>query len=83
MRLDQLTVKAAEALKDAQERVSAAGHSQLEPLHLLLSLIDQKSHNGGGIVSAILEKMGIQIDRLRQIADEVPGSGPKVDCCHS
>jgi hypothetical protein len=41
MRMDQLTVKAAEAVQAAHERASSAGHAQLEPLHLLLTCSSQ------------------------------------------
>ncbi|MHC4444587.1 MAG: ATP-dependent chaperone ClpB [Planctomycetota bacterium] len=78
MRLEQLTVKAAEAVQSAHERASVAGHAQVEPLHLLLSLIDEGSDNGGNITTAILEKVGIQVGRLRQIAESELSRRPKV-----
>jgi len=76
MRFDQLTVKAAEAVQNAQELASGLSHSQLEPLHLLVSLIDQGTD--GGIVVPILEKVGVKIDRLRQIAETELSRRPKV-----
>ena len=76
MRMDQLTVKATEALQDAQERASAAGHSQLEPLHLLQALMAQNGQ-GGGVVVPILEKVGVKVDRLRQIVENELARRPK------
>jgi len=77
MRFDQLTVKAAEAFQAAQEHASKAGHAQIEPLHLLCALIDAKSPDGG-IVSPIIEKVGVQTDRLRQLAEAELSRRPKV-----
>jgi len=77
MRMDQLTVKAAEALQSAQQRADSAGHSQVEPLHLLLSLLDT-SQEGSTVVPAILEKVGVQPDRVRQIAESEISRRPKV-----
>jgi len=77
MRFDQLTVKAAEAVQAAQEQVSQAGHAQLEPLHLLLTLTDPAGPEGG-IVTPILEKVGVQVDRVRQLADTELSRRPRV-----
>ena len=64
MRSDKLTVKAQEALATAQERAQSAGHPNLEPLHLLDALV---SDSDGGIVAPILEKIGVNVPRLRQL----------------
>ncbi|NLX14821.1 MAG: ATP-dependent chaperone ClpB [Phycisphaerales bacterium] len=77
MRQDQLTVKAGEALQAAQEKASSAGHAQLEPLHLLVSLLDEGGE-GGNIVPAILEKIGARADRVRQIAETELARNPRV-----
>jgi ATP-dependent Clp protease ATP-binding subunit ClpB len=77
MRSDQLTVKAAEAVQAAQEMATSSGHSQLEPLHLLSALITQTGEEGG-IVVPILEKVGVQLPRLRQIVDGELSRRPKV-----
>ncbi|NLX22762.1 MAG: ATP-dependent chaperone ClpB [Phycisphaerae bacterium] len=76
MRMDQLTVKAAEAVQAAHERASSAGHTQLEPLHLLLSLIESDQGNGG-IVVPIIDKVGAQADRLREIAERELARRPR------
>ncbi len=76
MRLDQLTVKAAEAVQAAQERASSAGHAQCEPLHLLLSLIEPEQADGG-IVVPIIEKVGAQAVRLREIAEHELSRRPR------
>ncbi len=76
MRADQFTVKAAESLQAAQERASAAQHAQVEPLHLLLALLDQE--NGGNVVVPILEKVGAHVGRLRQLAEAELSRRPRV-----
>jgi len=76
MRMDQLTVKAAEAIQAAQDLASQASHAQLEPLHLLVALLDQGAE--GGIVVPILEKVGARPDRIRELAEAELSRRPKV-----
>ena len=64
LRFDRLTVKAQQAVVEAQEQAQAAGHPNLEPLHLLDALLADKE---GGIVVPILEKIGARTDRVRQL----------------
>ena len=54
-RFDKFTVKAQEALQGTQDVASRFGNQQLEPLHLLLALIDQKE----GIVPSLLARLGV------------------------
>ena len=53
---DKLTEKAQEAIVAAQRLAEERHHTQLEPEHLLLALVDQE----GGVVPAVLEKLGVQ-----------------------
>src|SRR4029079_14642866 len=76
MRMDQLTVKAAEAVQAAQELAQSGGHADLELLHLLSALWSESAE--GNIVVPILEKVGVQVDRLRQIIDRELSRRPKV-----
>ncbi|MEP0844358.1 MAG: ATP-dependent chaperone ClpB [Phycisphaerae bacterium] len=76
MRPDSFTVKAGEALQRAQERASESGHSQVEPLHLLVGLLSEEGE--GGVVAPILEKAGARTDRLRQIAEAELARRPRV-----
>ncbi len=55
LRLDRLTVKAQEALQDAQARAERQGNPEITPAHLLLTLLAQE----GGVVGAILQKLGV------------------------
>src|SRR5438874_1480844 len=54
MNFNKLTVKAQEAVTDAQNLARGAGNPELTPEHLLLALLQQD----GGIVAPILNKLG-------------------------
>ena len=54
MRLDRLTLKAQEALQDAQQLATSQGHPEILPLHLLTTLVEQAE----GIVGPILQRLG-------------------------
>jgi ATP-dependent Clp protease ATP-binding subunit ClpB len=87
MRLDKLTIKAQEAVQDAQHIAQESGQQQIEPEHLLLALIQQD----GGIVGPILQKVGAnptelarrvqsEIDRMPKVSGVAAGSaiGPRL-----
>ena len=61
MRLDKLTSKFQMALADAQSLAVGRDHQYIEPLHLMLALLDQE----GGSVRPLLAKAGVNINRLR------------------
>lgn len=54
MRLDKLTIKAQDAVQDAQHIAEENQQQQIEPEHLLLALLRQE----GGVVGPILQKLG-------------------------
>jgi ATP-dependent Clp protease ATP-binding subunit ClpB len=58
MRLDKLTIKAQEAIQEAQQLAQSKGQQQIESVHLLSALIEQEQ----GIVGPILEKLGVNKD---------------------
>src|SRR6201988_2736832 len=55
VRWDKFTVKAQEAVQRANELASEHGNPEVQPLHLLAALLEDKE----GIVPPILEKIGI------------------------
>jgi len=55
MNFNKLTVKAQEAVAEAQNLARGAGNPEVTPEHLLLALVRQE----GGIVSPILNKLGV------------------------
>ena len=66
MRLDRLTLKAQEALQEAQALAQRQSHQRLEPEHLLLALLDQAE----GMVGQVLHKVGTPLPRLRAGLEE-------------
>ena len=83
MRLDKLTIKAAEALQSAERMASSAGHAELMPVHLLAALVAPSvGGNGdaapGGIVVPILQKAGANVDQIRSITEAELGRLPKM-----
>src|ERR1700736_3821070 len=55
MNFNKLTVKAQEAVVDAQNLAREAGNPEVTPEHLLVSLLRQE----GGVVTPILNKLGL------------------------
>ena len=74
MRLDKMTIKAQEAVQDSLGLAESLGNPQVEPLHLLKSLLTQSE----GIVKSILRKMGVSVDGLGQEVDQALDRLPKV-----
>ncbi|MFO1518363.1 MAG: ATP-dependent chaperone ClpB [bacterium] len=61
MRLDKFTVKAQEAVMEAQNLAGQNGNQQIEPEHLLLALLDQEE----GLTKPILQKLGADPQQIR------------------
>jgi ATP-dependent Clp protease ATP-binding subunit ClpB len=61
MQLERFTLKAQEALAATQKLALERGHSQIEPEHLLVALLDQE----GGLALPILERIGANHAALR------------------
>jgi len=74
MRLDRLTQRSQEAVYSAQQLAEARNHSQIEPEHLLLALLDQPE----SLVEEILRKVGVDTGRLRQNLSDELEKMPKV-----
>src|SRR5277367_2392436 len=60
MRLDKLTIKAQEAMQQAQSLATEMQHSEMTPLHLLAALLADKD----GIVRPLLGKLGADAERI-------------------
>jgi ATP-dependent Clp protease ATP-binding subunit ClpB len=68
MNFNKLTVKAQEAVGEAQNLARGAGNPEVTPKHLLVALLRQD----GGIVAPILNKLGIQPAAIEaEVAAEV------------
>ena len=81
MRMDKLTTKFQMALADAQSLAVGQDHQFIEPVHLMIALLDQQ----GGSVRGLLTKSGANVNLLRsQLGDaldrlpKVEGSGGEV-----
>ncbi len=74
MRLDKFTIKAQDAVQDAQHIAQESGQQQVEPEHLLLALVTQD----GGIVAPILQRIGINPEELAARVREAIESMPKI-----
>ncbi|HID39925.1 MAG TPA: type VI secretion system ATPase TssH, partial [Calditrichaeota bacterium] len=74
MTVNKLTIKVQEALSDAQQLATEYAHQQIEPEHLLRTLISDTE----GVVQAILRKFGIPVDSIEAKLDEAIKALPKV-----
>jgi ATP-dependent Clp protease ATP-binding subunit ClpB len=81
MRMDKLTSKFQLALADAQSLAVGRDHQYIEPLHVMIALLDQQ----GGSVRHLLDKAGVNVNLLRsQLGDaldrlpSVEGTGGEV-----
>ena len=81
MRLDKLTSKFQLALADAQSLAVGQDHQFIEPVHVMVALLDQQ----GGSVRGLLTKSGVNVNLLRsQLGDvvdrlaKVEGTGGEV-----
>ena len=72
-RFDKLTLKAQEAVQQAQELAAEAGNPQLEPLHLLAALLGEQD----GVVRPLLERIGANQSQLQTIVSAELGHLPK------
>jgi ATP-dependent Clp protease ATP-binding subunit ClpB len=68
--MNKLTEKAQEALVAAQRLAEDRHNTQLEPEHLLVTLVQQQD----GVVPAVLEKLGVQPRPIAQQAEAAVGA---------
>jgi ATP-dependent Clp protease ATP-binding subunit ClpB len=75
MRMDRLTSKFQMALADAQSLAVGRDHQYIEPAHVMVALLDQQ---GGGL-RHLLDKAGVNVNRLRSRLGESLDRLPKVE----
>jgi ATP-dependent Clp protease ATP-binding subunit ClpB len=75
MRLDKLTSKFQTALADAQSLAVGRDHQFIEPVHVMLSLLEQQ----GGTVRPLLAHAGANLNLLRSRLGEALDRLPKVE----
>ncbi len=61
MRMDKLTSRFQQALAEAQSLAVGRDHPFIEPVHVMIALLDQE----GGTARPLLAKAGVHVDRLR------------------
>ncbi|MDY6930550.1 MAG: ATP-dependent chaperone ClpB [Halobacteriota archaeon] len=74
MRLDKFTIKAQEAIQDAQAIADEYSHQQIDVEHLLMALVRQPE----GIVVPMLQKIGVNVDQLMNSVENKLESIPQV-----
>ncbi|MEL6949895.1 MAG: ATP-dependent chaperone ClpB [Pseudomonadota bacterium] len=74
MRMDKLTSKLQMALADAQSLAVGRDHQFIEPVHLMLALLDQQ----GGTVRGLLTKAGGNVNQLRSSLGDALDRLPQV-----
>jgi ATP-dependent Clp protease ATP-binding subunit ClpB len=74
MRLDKFTFKAQEALQGAQELARRLNHPQVEPAHLLRTLLAQEE----GLIRPLLKKLEVDPQKLGQGVEDILIRLPKV-----
>jgi ATP-dependent Clp protease ATP-binding subunit ClpB len=75
MRMDKFTTKFQQALADAQSLAVGRDNQYIDPVHLLVALLDQQ----GGSVRHLLDKAGVNVNLLRSQLGEALDRLPKVE----
>ena len=75
MRMDKLTSKFQMALADAQSLAVGQDHQFIEPVHVMVALLDQQ----GGSVRGLLTKAGVTVNLLRSQLGDALDRLPKVE----
>ncbi len=75
MRIDRLTNQLQLVLSDAQSLAVGKDHSQLEPLHMLWAMLEQK---GGGSVKLLLNQAGFDVAGLRDLLSKKIDALPRI-----
>ena len=74
IRWDKFTVKSQQAVQQAQARAVELGNAEVQPVHLLLALIEDRE----GVIPAVLEKIGVPTERLENDLHLIEEKLPRV-----
>ncbi len=74
MNLNNLTIKAQEAVQRAQQIAMEHGHQSIEPGHLLKGVLEVDE----SVAPFVFKKLGVNLDAIRQATDSHVQSYPKV-----
>ncbi len=75
MRLDRMTNKFQMAISDAQSLALGRDHQFIEPIHLMMALLNQDS----GSIHPLLTQAGIRVSQLRSLISQELERLPKVE----
>jgi ATP-dependent Clp protease ATP-binding subunit ClpB len=75
MRWDKFTVKAQEAISEAQKKAEESGHQMIENEHVLYALLQEKD----GTVESILEKLGTSAAAVKKDLERELSKLPRVE----
>ena len=75
MRMDKLTTKFQMALADAQSLAVGRDHQFIEPLHMMVALLDQE----GGTTRSLLTQAGVNVNSLRSHLGDALDRLPSVE----
>ena len=74
IRWDKFTVKSQQAIQQAQEHAAELGNPEIQPVHLLLALVEDRE----GVIPAVLGKIGVPTERLESDLHKIEERLPKV-----
>src|SRR5476651_131676 len=74
IRWEKLTVKSQQAVEQARGRATELGNPELQPVHLLLALIEDRE----GVIPSVLGKIGVPTERLETDLHQIEEKLPRV-----
>ena len=74
IRWEKLTVKSQQAMEQAQARAAELGNPEVQPVHLLLALVEDRE----GVIPSVLEKIGVPTERLEHDLHQIEEKLPRV-----
>ena len=74
IRWDKMTVKSQEAMQQAIAQATELGNPELQPVHLLLSLVSDRD----GVIPPVLAKIGVPMERLEAELHTIEEKLPRV-----
>ena len=74
MNYDKFTLKAQDAIQAANSIAQQEDHSEIGTEHLLLALLEQED----GVVPPLIERIGVNLDRLKDQVEELLDTYPRV-----
>lgn len=74
MKFDKFTIKVQEALMSARSLAQTNDNQQIEPIHIILSLLEQQE----GITGPLFQKLGVNLNQIRADFERELDKLPKV-----